>query len=43
MDEELNLEDITVEDAKLMYYHYGRRLVLNDGRVVGIEEKEDKP
>lgn len=42
MDEELNLDAITLEDAVLMYY-YGRRLVLNDGKVVGIEEKEDRP
>lgn len=39
MDEELNLEAITVEDAELLHRN-GKYIVINDGQVVGIEKEQ---
>lgn len=36
--DEINFEAITIEDAVFLYYE-GKRIVVNDGKVVGIEEE----
>lgn len=39
--EELNLDAITIEDAELLYWE-GKRVLINDGKVVGIVKEAEQ-
>jgi hypothetical protein len=40
MDEELNLDNITLDDCIALHELKGKAVVINDGKVVGIEDED---
>lgn len=38
----IDLDNVTIEDCERLHKHRSKNIILNDGRIVNLEDMEDK-